>query len=197
MTDDDVRVRELLKPSDPTPSADALTEDARIVRSRIATRRRDRWRLPAAAAAVAALLVGMAVPFTLPPAAWAVKETADRGELIRVELPEFYRRGADPEPVVAALHEQGVSVEVVDQVDLTPWKSGGIVGIGFTIGRTSGTTPAYFDDPSSEQAQQELLDEHGIAPADGVYTIAPDVFEGTITIKIGRLPGQSGTDLDS
>lgn len=195
--DDDVRVRELLKPADPAPSAAALIEDARVVRSRIGTRRNDRWRLPAVAAAVAVLLAGMTVPFALPPAAWAVEETADRGDLIRVELPEFYRRGADPEQVVAALREQGVSVEVVDQLDLTPWSAGGVVGIGFTISGAFETTPAHFEDPSSEQAQQELFDEHGIAPRDGVYTVAPDMFEGTIEIRVGRLPGQSGTDLHS
>lgn len=194
--DDDVRVRGLLKPADPIPSADSLTEDAWVVRSRIATRLSDRWRLPVAAA-VAVLLVGMVVPYLLPPAAWAMEETADGGNLIRVELPEFYRRGADPEPLVAALREQGVVVEVVDQLDLTPWKAGRIVGIGFTIRGPFDTTPAYCEDPSSEQAQQELFDEHGVAPRDGVYTVAPDVFEGTIEIKVGRFPGQFGTDPDS
>lgn len=174
----------------------ALAEDARTVRTRVATRHGDRRRLPAAVAAVAVLLVGLAVPFTLPRAAWAVEATSDRGELIRVELPEFYRRGADPEQVVAALREQGVTVEVVDQRDLRPWRAGGVVGIGFSIRGTFETPPAFFDEPTSEQAQEELLDEHGIAPGDGVYTVAPDVFEGTIEIKVGRFPGQPGTDLD-
>ncbi len=191
MTGDTNRIQQLLAAADPAPSAAELAEDVRLVRQRVASSRPARWRqLGGVAAALVALLVGgVMTPFALPSSAWASETTTAGDTLVVIDLPEFYRRGHDPGPLVAELGRHGIEVEVEEMIDLTPWKHGRIVGISFGISMGTPEIPLFFQGESSPEARQELFDSHGILPDDGRYTIAAERFDGTLTIRIGRFPG--------
>lgn len=192
-TDEDVQwVRDALGPADPVRDGLDLEEDVRAVRHRVGQTSHLRLGRVAAGLLVVVLAISSLVPMARAPAAWAVEEDPQMGTVIRVELPEFFQRGADPDEVVAALREHEVDVDVVDQLDLTPWKAGRVVGTGFELRGVSREFAEAFTDP--ERRDEGDFSEAGITLLDsGGFKVHPDTFEGTVEIRIGRLPGQSAT----
>lgn len=195
-TEQDVtRVRALLGPTDPVPDAATLDRDAVAVRRQLAAtpargrtpRRRSARRVRAAplvAAAMAAVLaVTGSVPLLRPAAAWAVERDPTLGVAIRVELPEFFQRGADPGEVVAALRRHDVAVDVRHGRDLTPWKAGAVIGVGQQIG--SDEVPRVCLD-------RFMTDEGGPVEVCGIerlptggFVVYPEVFGGEVHLVVG------------
>ena len=188
-TDQDVeRIRAILGPSDPVDSAERFEDDVLAVRQRLGRGSGSRTMRVLVAAAAAVVIVAGGLPFVRAPAAWAETEVAGIGPVIRVELPEFYQRGADPDTVVAALRDHDVDVETVSQTDLRPWRIGAVVGTESRFSPGPDGPDTY--DKWRTTDRRDLLANVGIAPLpDGGIEIAPHVFTGSLTIKIGRLPG--------
>ena len=188
-TDEDVeRIRSILGSSDPADPADSFEDDILAIRQRLGRSHRARATRLLAAAAAAVVLVAGGLPFVRTPAAWAETEVAGIGTVVRVEMPEFYQRGADPDTVVAALRDHGVDVETVTQTNLTPWKIGAVVGQKYGFSPDPDGPDTY--DKWRTMDREELLRDVGIAPLpDGGVEVAPDIFTGSLTIKVGRFPG--------
>ena len=196
MTDepDAERIRTLLGPADPVDDLSAQS-DVNEVRARLgSTRQRDLG--PVAAAMVALLVMSLVVPFVRAPAAWSVEEMAELGEVIRVESPGFFQRGADPDEVVAALQHAGVPVEQATRLEMIPWKTGRVTGVSWSIHTQDQDRgqqlSEQFEQLSDLQTRPEELDleEVGLAlHGDGGFTVFPDAFEdGTLVVNVGRLP---------
>lgn len=188
-TDQDVeRIQAILGPSDPVDPDEGFEDDILAVRHRLGHGSGARTTRVLVAAAAAVVLVAGGLPFVRAPAAWAETEVAGIGPVIRVEMPEFYQRGADPDTVVSVLRDHGVDVETVTQTDLTPWKVGAVVGQKYGFSPGFGGPDTY--DRWRSMDRRDLLADVGIAPLpDGGVEVAPDIFTGSLTIMIGRFPG--------
>lgn len=190
--DDTTAVRHLMAPHDPMPRGPSDDEIA-AVRARVRAPRRSTLPLVTAAAAVLLLAIAV-VPLVRAPAVWAIEESPDLGLGIRVELPEFFQRGPDPDGVVSALRDEEVAVTVRYNRDLTPWKAGRIVGLSADYG----DLPRHLADelseamrPGGRQTVDVDLSEVGIDHhPDGGFTVYPDRFTGDVTLVVAVAPWQ-------
>lgn len=189
--DDAATVQRLLAPHDPSPESNLTEEDLRQVRAGVnppMPRRNVSW--VSVAAAAAALMVGLLVPFARPPASWALDQIPDLGVRIRVDLPGFYQRGPDPDEVVAALRNHDVPVDVVYGRDFTPWKAGRINGIGWEYAPAPPSLRQAIEDGFADLSRFDYR-EYGMQFHEGGgFSIFPSDFEGRVTIKIAVAPWQ-------
>jgi hypothetical protein len=187
---DDVDVvRRMVAPEDPLRSRPVTDAELAEVRARVrAPGGRRRWSVPVGLAAAVVLVTAMVLPLALPATSWAVEDVPDGGASLRVELPGFWERGPEPGPIVRALEERGVEVEVATSTDLRPWRVGRLTGVEWQVPGIPERWRGVFDGAPFDPHPDDLAELGLREEVDGTLTVLPDRFEGTIVLTVGDAP---------